>query len=93
MENLLKIGKQLCFLVYAFSREFTNLYTILLDKLDIAYPQYLVLSGSWSEKLKTVNQLGEKLRLDSGTLTPIVKSLEQKELIYRTEAYRMSEWY
>lgn len=86
MEDLLKLEKQICFPVYAFSRELTNLYRPLLDKLDITYPQYLVLLVLWGEKEKTVNQLGEKLRLDSGTLTPMLKRLEQKELVHRNRS-------
>ncbi|SFI26007.1 MarR family winged helix-turn-helix transcriptional regulator [Halpernia frigidisoli] len=86
MEDLLKLEKQICFPAYAFSRELTNLYRPLLEKLDVTYPQYLVMMVLWDEFEKTVNQLGEKLRLDSGTLTPLLKRLEQKGLVNRTRS-------
>ncbi|MEO5910129.1 MAG: MarR family transcriptional regulator [Pelobium sp.] len=86
MEDLLKLEKQICFPAYAFSRQLTNLYRPLLDKLDITYPQYLVMLVLWGEQEKTVNQLGVKLRLDSGTLTPLLKRLEQKGFVNRTRS-------
>ena len=86
MEDLLKLEKQICFPAYVFSRELTNLYRPLLDKLDITYPQYLVLLVLWDEEEKTVNQLGAKLSLDSGTLTPLLKRLEQKGFVNRTRS-------
>jgi len=86
MEDLLKLEKQICFPAYAFSRELTNLYRPLLDELDITYPQYLVMLVLWEEKQKTVNQLGEKLRLDSGTLTPLLKRLELKGFVHRNRS-------
>ncbi|MBD1386728.1 MarR family transcriptional regulator [Mucilaginibacter rigui] len=84
MEDLLKLENQICFPAYAFSRNLTNLYRPLLAQLDITYPQYLVLMVLWEHKTQTVNQLGEKLYLDTGTLTPLLKRLEQKGLINRT---------
>ena len=86
MEDLLKLEKQICFPAYAFSRNLTNLYRPLLAKLDITYPQYLVLMILWEHKHQTVNQLGEKLYLDTGTLTPLLKRLEQKGIIDRTRS-------
>ncbi|QXV66744.1 MarR family transcriptional regulator [Mucilaginibacter sp. 21P] len=83
MEDLLKLENQICFPAYAFSRNLTNLYRPLLAKLDITYPQYLVLMVLWEHKTQTVNQLGEKLYLDTGTLTPLLKRLEQKGLVNR----------
>ena len=85
-EDLLKLGNQACFPIYALSREITNCYRALLDELDLTYPQYLVLLVLWEEGEQTVNQLGEKLRLDSGTLTPLLKRLEQKEIVARTRS-------
>ncbi|OJW17005.1 MarR family transcriptional regulator [Mucilaginibacter sp. 44-25] len=84
MENLLKLEDQICFPAYAFSRNLTNLYRPLLAQLDITYPQYLVLMVLWEHREQTVNQLGEKLYLDTGTLTPLLKRLEQKGLVNRT---------
>lgn len=84
MKDLLKLEEQICFPAYAFSRNLTNLYRPLLAPMDITYPQYLVLMVLWEHQMQTVNQLGEKLHLDTGTLTPLLKRLEQKGLINRT---------
>ncbi|WP_295768952.1 MarR family transcriptional regulator [uncultured Mucilaginibacter sp.] len=86
MEDLLKLENQICFPAYAFSRSLTNLYRPLLAQLDITYPQYLVLMVLWEHHEQTVNQLGEKLHLDSGTLTPLLKRLELKKLVNRTRS-------
>ncbi|WP_300662262.1 MarR family transcriptional regulator [Fluviicola sp.] len=83
MENLLKLDKQICFPIYALSREVIQRYRPLLDELDLTYPQYLVFLVLWEEDKQTVNQIGDKLLLDSGTLTPLLKRLEQKNLIIR----------
>ncbi|WP_100342814.1 MarR family winged helix-turn-helix transcriptional regulator [Mucilaginibacter auburnensis] len=86
MEDLLKLENQVCFPIYAFSRSLTNLYRPLLAKLDITYPQYLVLMVLWEHKEQTVNQLCERLYLDTGTLTPLLKRLEQKKLVNRSRS-------
>lgn len=86
MEDLLKLESQVCFPIYALSREITNLYRPLLDELDITYPQYLVLLILWEHKEQTVNQIGRKLQLDNGTLTPLLKRLEQKGVLVRTRS-------
>ncbi|WP_094570367.1 MarR family winged helix-turn-helix transcriptional regulator [Mucilaginibacter xinganensis] len=86
MEDLLRLEKQICFPAYAFSRNLTNLYRPLLAELDITYPQYLVLMILWEHEQQTVNQLGEKLYLDTGTLTPLLKRLEQKGMVNRTRS-------
>ncbi|GGE65358.1 DNA-binding MarR family transcriptional regulator [Pedobacter psychrotolerans] len=86
MNNLLKLENQVCFPVYAFSRELTQLYRPFLDDLGLTYPQYLVMLILWEENQQTVNQLGEKLYLDSGTLTPLLKRMEQKGIINRTRS-------
>ena len=86
MNNLLKLENQVCFPLYAFSREVTQLYRPFLDDLGLTYPQYLVMLILWEEKEQTVNQLGEKLYLDSGTLTPLLKRMEQKGIINRTRS-------
>ncbi|QCX54289.1 MarR family winged helix-turn-helix transcriptional regulator [Elizabethkingia sp. JS20170427COW] len=78
-----KLGNQLCFPLYIIAKEVTNLYRPLLDELDITYPQYLVMMVLWEQDGLTVNQIGEKLYLDSGTLTPLLKRLENKTLIIR----------
>ena len=81
---MLQLDNQACFALYALSREIINHYRPLLDGIDLTYPQYLALMVLWECQPQTVNQLGERLRLDSGTLTPLLKRLEQKKLIVRT---------
>ncbi|GGH27190.1 MarR family transcriptional regulator [Sphingobacterium alkalisoli] len=83
MEDYLKLDKQLCFPIYALSREVIQRYRPLLDEIDLTYPQYLVLMVLWEHQQQTVNQIGGKLLLDSGTLTPLLKRLEQKQLVIR----------
>ncbi|CAI9687164.1 MarR family transcriptional regulator [Elizabethkingia anophelis] len=88
MKNLqqLKLDNQICFPVYALSREIVGRYRPLLDQLDITYPQYLVLLVLWEHQEQSVSQLGEKLYLDSGTLTPLLKRLEQKKMVTRSRS-------
>ncbi|CAI9676190.1 MULTISPECIES: MarR family winged helix-turn-helix transcriptional regulator [Elizabethkingia] len=88
MKNLqqLKLDNQICFPVYALSREIVGRYRPLLDQLDITYPQYLVFLVLWEHQEQSVSQLGEKLYLDSGTLTPLLKRLEQKKLVTRSRS-------
>lgn len=85
MENFedLKLSKQMCFPLYALSKEIINQYRPMLDALDITYSQYLVLLVLWENDELTVGQIGEKIQLDSGTLTPLLKRLENKALIQR----------
>ncbi len=80
------IDQQVCFPVYLLAKEIINLYRPLLDSIDLTYPQYLVMLVLWKNKEQTVNQLGEKLRLDSGTLTPLLKRLEQKDYLRRVRS-------
>ncbi|QIW79537.1 MarR family winged helix-turn-helix transcriptional regulator [Bacillus tequilensis] len=74
---------QLCFLLYASLREMTKQYKPLLEKLNVTYPQYLVLLLLWEHETLTVKKMGELLYLDSGTLTPMLKRMEQQGLITR----------
>ncbi|MCK2016627.1 MULTISPECIES: MarR family winged helix-turn-helix transcriptional regulator [Peribacillus] len=85
MQNKIEkvLEDQLCFLLYASSREMTKKYKPLLDKLEVTYPQYLVLLLLWEQDTLTVKKLGELLALDSGTLTPMLKRMEQNGLIVR----------
>lgn len=85
MENhdQLQLGNQLCFPLYVISKEIIGLYRPFLDELDITYSQYLVMMVLWEQDGFTVNQIGEKLYLDSGTLTPLLKRLEFKGFIVR----------
>ncbi|SFP98370.1 MarR family winged helix-turn-helix transcriptional regulator [Hymenobacter arizonensis] len=80
---LLKLDNQLCFSVYALSRLITKTYQPLLEQLDVTYPQYLVLLVLWEHNTLSVKQLGEKLLLDSGTLTPLLKRMEQRQWLSR----------
>lgn len=87
MEEQLKLENQTCFPLYALAREIVNAYRPLLEELDLTYPQYLVLLVLWEHSQCTVNQLGEKLHLDSGTLTPLLKRLQSKGLINRKRSH------
>ena len=82
-DSLLKLESQICFPVYAVSRLITKAYQPLLQALDLTYPQYLVLLLLWEHGQLTVKELGEKLLLDSGTLTPLLKRMEQKQWLSR----------
>lgn len=80
---LLQLENQLCFPLYALSRVITKAYQPMLQELDLTYPQYLVFLLLWEHQELTVKELGDKLLLDSGTLTPLLKRLEQKQWITR----------
>ena len=81
--SLLKLEDQLCFPFYAVSRLITKAYQPLLQALGLTYPQYLVFLLLWEHGQLTVKELGEKLLLDSGTLTPLLKRMEQKQWLSR----------
>ncbi|MFC3161413.1 DNA-binding transcriptional regulator, MarR family [Chryseobacterium arachidis] len=85
MDNLTtpKLENQICFPLYVIAKEITGLYRPFLDELDITYPQYLVMMILWENDGLAVNSIGEKLYLDSGTLTPLLKRLEAKGFIQR----------
>ncbi|TGE29384.1 MarR family winged helix-turn-helix transcriptional regulator [Hymenobacter metallicola] len=82
-DALLKLESQLCFPLYAASRMLTKAYQPYLQALDLTYPQYLVFLLLWEHEELTVKELGEKLLLDSGTLTPLLKRMEQKQWLSR----------
>lgn len=84
----LKLENQLCFPLYAASREMIKQYRPYLDAIDLTYTQYITMMVIWEEKKINVSALGKKLYLDSGTLTPVLKSLEAKGYVRR---YRSSE--
>ena len=84
--DALKIENQLCFPLYACSREVIKQYKPYLDKMDLTYTQYVVMLVLWEEKEMTVKALGDRLYLDSGTLTPLLKKLETKGYITRTRS-------
>ena len=81
-ENL-KLKNQLCFPLYAAAREVIKRYRLPLEALDLTYTQYVAMMVFWEEKKISVKQLGKKLYLDSGTLTPVLKSLEAKGYVRR----------
>lgn len=81
--DALKLENQLCFPLYAAAREVVKQYRPYLDELDITYTQYITMMVMWEEKEITVKALGEKLSLDSGTMTPVLKSLEAKGYVTR----------
>ena len=80
----LRLDNQLCFAVYSTAHAFNRVYKPLLDKLGLTYPQYLVMLVLWERDGVPVKDIGERLFLDSGTLTPLLKRLEAAELIKRT---------
>ena len=83
----LKLENQLCFPFYAISREIIKLYKPALDPFNLTYTQYITMLVLWEENEITFKKLGEKLHLDSGTLTPVLKKLEAMGLVnkYRTK--------
>ncbi len=79
----LQLDHQLCFALYSASLAMTKLYKPLLEPLGLTYPQYLVMLVLWEQEGLTVSQVGERLSLDSGTLTPLLKRLETQGLLQR----------
>jgi MarR family transcriptional regulator, organic hydroperoxide resistance regulator len=80
----LLLGNQLCFAIYSTAHAFNRVYKPLLKRLGLTYPQYLVMLVLWERDDLPVKDIGERLFLDSGTLTPLLKRLEAAELIKRT---------
>ncbi|MDP9957898.1 MarR family winged helix-turn-helix transcriptional regulator [Epilithonimonas hungarica] len=83
MEDLLKLDKQLCFSVYVLHREIMQCYRPILKNIGLTYPQYITMMALWEKDDLTVNQVGEILQLDNGTLTPLLKRLESKGYLER----------
>ena len=81
--ELLRLDQQLCFALYNASRAITRAYAPLLEPLGLTYPQYLVLLALWQEDGLPVKQLGDRLGLDSGTLTPLLQRLEKSGFVAR----------
>lgn len=82
--DVLKLDNQLCFPLYACSKEIVKRYKPLLDEIDLTYTQYITMMVLWEHKEMNVKELGSYIFLDSGTLTPVLKKLEQKEYITRS---------
>lgn len=79
----LKLRNQVCFPLYACSKEVVRRYRPLLDRLNLTYTQYITMMVLWEEREISMNDLGERLFLDSGTLTPLLKNLESKGYVSR----------
>lgn len=86
----LVLRRQVCFALYAASRALTDVYRPILDEVGLTYPQYLVLLVLWErpDDAPTVSELGTELRLDSGTLSPLLKRLETAGLVVRRRSAR-----
>ena len=82
----LRLDNQICFAVYSTAHAFNRVYKPLLDRLGLTYPQYLVMLVLWERDDVPVRDIGEKLFLDSGTLTPLLKRLEAAHLVKRTRS-------
>jgi DNA-binding MarR family transcriptional regulator len=82
-QNVLALANQLCFALYSAQRALTRAYAPLLAPLGVTYPQYLVLLALWERDGRAVSELGERLDLDTGTLTPLLKRLERDNLVER----------
>jgi DNA-binding MarR family transcriptional regulator len=81
--SAIRLDQQLCFALYSASRATTAAYRPILDELGLTYPQYLVLLVLWEDNTVTVRRLGERLQLDSGTLSPLLKRLEAGGFVVR----------
>ncbi len=82
----LRLDNQLCFALYSTSLAMTKVYKPLLDRLGLTYPQYLVMLLLWEQDEVTVSALGERLYLDSGTLTPLLKRMQVSGLVVRNRS-------
>ena len=85
-DAMLQLDNQLCFALYSTSLAMTKIYKPMLDELDLTYPQYLAMLVLWEKDGLMVSELGQRLYLDSGTLTPLLKRLEAAGFITRIRA-------
>ena len=83
---MLRLDNQVCFAIYSTAHAFNRVYKPLLDRLGLTYPQYLVMLVLWERDDIAVKEIGERLYLDSGTLTPLLKRLEAADLVKRTRS-------
>ncbi len=81
MNDNLKLDNQLCFRLYKASKEVIRKYKPILDEYNLTYTQYLTMLVMWEERKITVKRMGQRLNLDSGTLTPLIKKLEARGLV------------
>lgn len=84
--DAIKLENQICFPLYACSKEIVRRYKPYLDEIDLTYTQYIAMMVMWDKKSITVKELGECLYLDSGTLTPVLKTLESKGYVSRNRS-------
>ena len=84
--DCLKLENQLCFPLYACAKEVVRAYKPYLEKLDLTYTQYITMMVLWEKRKMNVKEIGERLYLDSGTLTPLLKKLEHKGYILRSRS-------
>ena len=82
----LKLENQLCFPLYACAREVVKKYKPFLDDIDLTYTQYVTMMVLWEKPTVTSKEIGERLHLDSGTLTPVIKKLAEKGLVTRARS-------
>ena len=85
-DSMLQLDNQLCFALYSASLAMTKVYKPLLDEIGLTYPQYLAMLVLWEKDGLMVSELGERLHLDSGTLTPLLKRMEASGLVSRIRA-------
>ncbi len=81
--DCLKLDTQLCFPMYACAKEIQRIYKPYLDEINLTYTQYVAMMVLWEEREATLKHIGERLVLDSGTLTPLFRKLEEKGFVYR----------
>jgi DNA-binding MarR family transcriptional regulator len=86
VDAMLQLDNQLCFALYSTSLAMTKLYKPMLEEMGLTYPQYLAMLVLWEQDGLTVSELGERLYLDSGTLTPLLKRMETAGLVSRLRA-------
>ncbi|WP_085524314.1 MarR family winged helix-turn-helix transcriptional regulator [Tuberibacillus sp. Marseille-P3662] len=84
--DMMKLSNHLCFSIYSLSREINKMYRPFLDELNLTYTQYLVLLVLWERETSSIKSLGEALYLDSGTLTPLLKRMADRNLVNRKRA-------
>ena len=84
--DVLRLDHQFCFPLYSCAKEVVRRYKPFLDEIGLTYTQYIAMMVLWEKKQVTVKELGESLFLDSGTLTPLLKKMEQKQLLTRTRS-------
>lgn len=90
--EILLLKNQICFSLYSATHRMMKLYRPLLTELNLTYPQYLVMLVLWEEDGLSVSEIGERLSLDSGTLTPLLKRMQTANLLERKREKRMKEW-